>query len=326
MAHIAAVTGASGFVATELVKQLLEKGYRVKATVRSTSNASKVQHLAKLADALPGSLELYEADLLVPGSYDAAVNGVDFVFHVASPFVIDVPDPQKDLIEPAVDGTRNVFSSIEKHKDSIKKVILTSSAAAIKGPNGPAPKSGNLYTEEDWNTSSSLENGQAYWVSKTRAEQLAFELAAKIGVPLATILPEFVQGPVLSTRLDGLSAGFVKGWLEGTASGDPAVFSDVRDVARAHVLAAENPSASGRYLVCPRETFSPKQISDTLKERFPEFDIPDGKDGPTEEKIDNSKAVTELGLQITPYRETFIDTAVTLLQLGLATPKLKSQP
>lgn len=107
MAQTVLVTGATGFVASEVIKQLLEKGYSVKGTVRSLS---KALHLQKLADALPGTLELLEADLLKEGDFDAAVAGCSYVFHVASPFLIDVPDAQSDLLDPALKGTINVLT------------------------------------------------------------------------------------------------------------------------------------------------------------------------------------------------------------------------
>lgn len=132
-AHIAVVTGATGFVATELVKQLLEKGYDVRATVRSTADESKTAFLTKLGAAFPGKLQLYEADLMVPGSFDGAISGATFVFHVASPFRIDVQDAQRDLIEPAVHGTRNVLSSVAKHKGTVQRTVVTSSVAGMQG-------------------------------------------------------------------------------------------------------------------------------------------------------------------------------------------------
>lgn len=70
-AYTAVVSGASGFIGTELVKQLLEKGYNVKGTVRDTSNHDKTQHLTKLAEALPGKLTLHAADLTKEGSFDS---------------------------------------------------------------------------------------------------------------------------------------------------------------------------------------------------------------------------------------------------------------
>ena len=102
MAYVAVITGASGFVGSEITKQLLERGYTVRATVRSLTDTDKVEHLKRLADALPGTLELHEADLLKDGSFDAPVAGAHFVFHVASPFQFPDADVDALLIQPAV--------------------------------------------------------------------------------------------------------------------------------------------------------------------------------------------------------------------------------
>lgn len=126
-AYVVCITGISGYIATELCKQLLEKGYTVRGTVRSLKNAQKVEHLKKLGDALPGKLELFEADLMVGGSFDNVMDGVDYVFHTASPYSFSVEDPQKDLVDPALKGTNNVLNSVAKHKETIKRVVLTSS-------------------------------------------------------------------------------------------------------------------------------------------------------------------------------------------------------
>jgi nucleoside-diphosphate-sugar epimerase len=77
----------SRYVASQLVKQLLEKGYNVKGTVRSLANKEKHEHLEALGSALPGRLSLHEADLLKEGSFDEIIQGVDYVFHTASPFI-----------------------------------------------------------------------------------------------------------------------------------------------------------------------------------------------------------------------------------------------
>lgn len=87
MAYTAVVTGATGYIATQLVKQLLEKGYNVKGTVRSLSAKEKYEHLEALGSVLPGHLTLHEADLLKEGSFDEVVKGTDYVFHTASPFI-----------------------------------------------------------------------------------------------------------------------------------------------------------------------------------------------------------------------------------------------
>ena len=133
-AQVVAVTGVSGYIGSEVVKQLLEKGYTVRGTVRSKSNTSKVQHLLTLSDALPGTLELFEADLLKAGDFDEVVRGADFVLHTASPFFTESSDPQKDLIDPAVNGTSNVLTAAGKA--GIKRVVVTSSVAGrlSRGP------------------------------------------------------------------------------------------------------------------------------------------------------------------------------------------------
>lgn len=101
-----------------------------RGTVRSKQNTSKVSHLLKLAEALPGKLELFEADLLKEGDFDDVVRGVDFVLHTASPVLLSSENPQKDLIEPAVNGTTTVLTSAGKA--GVKRVILTSSTAGTK--------------------------------------------------------------------------------------------------------------------------------------------------------------------------------------------------
>ncbi|EYU34232.1 hypothetical protein MIMGU_mgv1a0266902mg, partial [Erythranthe guttata] len=131
MGKVVCVTGASGFIASWLVKLLLHRGYTVKATVRNLSDPSKVAHLKALEGAKE-RLELFEANLLEQGSFDAVVDGCDGVFHTASPVIVDnINDPQTELIEPAVKGTMNVLSSCVKKKGSIKRVVLTSSIAAV---------------------------------------------------------------------------------------------------------------------------------------------------------------------------------------------------
>ena len=156
------VTGATGFVAAEIIKQLLGADYRVRGTTRDVARSEVDGHLASL----PGAdqrLELLEADLLDPGAFDAAVVGCEYVMHIASPFVLDVEDPQRDLVDPAVNGTRSVLESVSR-AGGVRRVVLTSSFAAMSG----APKEGV------WNDVSSLDSGP-YAYSKTMAERAAWD-------------------------------------------------------------------------------------------------------------------------------------------------------
>ncbi|DBA93368.1 hypothetical protein WJX79_011071 [Trebouxia sp. C0005] len=325
MASSALVTGATGYLGSELVKQLLQKGFIVHATVRGPHNTQAVQHLTNLADALPGTLKLFKADLLHPNAFDESIKGCQYVFHTASPFFIEVEDPQRDLIDPAVKGTSNVLSSVAKHKTLVKRTIVTSSVAAVLGNESAVPpKNGSLYTEDDWNETSSIKNNEAYWLSKASAEREAWKIAKEHDLDLVTILPNFILGPALSRHdTKGLSVGFMKACLESDTIAGTPVIVDVRDVAKAHILAATLPQAEGRYIISNRKPITPRLVSDVLQARFPHLQIPTGKQEDAPEKIDNSKATTELGLQLTTVNETLVDMAVTLMQLGIAVPRPK---
>jgi nucleoside-diphosphate-sugar epimerase len=160
------VTGATGYVAGVLIKQLLELGVTVHATVRDPSNTGRLQYLNDLNEKTPGTLKFFKGDLLDEGSFAEGMEGCAVVFHTASPFITSVQDPKKDLVEPAVHGTRNVLNEATK-AGTVKRVVLTSSVAAIYNDatdTYEAPD--NKLTEEDWNTGSSL-TYKPYSFSKT---------------------------------------------------------------------------------------------------------------------------------------------------------------
>jgi nucleoside-diphosphate-sugar epimerase len=319
-AYTAVVTGISGFIASELAHQLLAKGYVVRGTVRSKQNTEKVGHLLRLAEALPGKLELHEADLLKPGSFDEVVKGADYVFHTASPFFTkDVTDPQKQLVEPAVHGTENVLNAVANA--GIKRTVLTSSfASVVKEKAGPS--NGNLYIEEDWNDESKpdMDGAHAYRYSKVTAEKTAWDIAKKHGFDLVVINPTFVIGPVLSSRTDATSITIVKGIIEGTNDNITPWVCDVRDIARAHIRAAEVPTAKGRYIVSQGSTHDAKWFSQVLAKHFPNFKFPAGQEVPQKMVLDNSKVQKELGMRLTDPAESIIDMATCLIQLGVAKP------
>ncbi|KAF5761664.1 putative cinnamyl-alcohol dehydrogenase [Helianthus annuus] len=127
---VVCVTGASGYIASWLVKLLLDRGYTVHATVRSLDDPKETQHLLAL-DGAKERLSLFEANLTTEGSFDSAVSGCICVFHTASPVTFaSVDDPQMELLDPAVKGTLNVLKSAAKVQ-SLKRVVLTSSLAAV---------------------------------------------------------------------------------------------------------------------------------------------------------------------------------------------------
>nr|GMD64740.1 cinnamoyl-CoA reductase 1-like [Ipomoea batatas] len=140
------VTGASGYIASWIVKFLLQRGYIVKATVRYPDDPKKTEHLLSLEGAKE-RLHLFKADLLEEGSFDSVVEGCEGVFHTASPFFHNVTDPQAELIDPAVKGTLNVLGSCAK-TPSVQKVVVTSSIAAV-AYNGK-PRTPEVVVDETW--------------------------------------------------------------------------------------------------------------------------------------------------------------------------------
>ena len=247
------VTGATGYVAGWLVKQLLEAGITVHAAVRNPNNEKKLTHLNEIAAKSSAKIKYFKSDLLQEGSYAEAMKGCELVFHTASPFTNEFKDAQKELIEPAVKGTQNVLNTANA-TDSVKRVVVTSSCAAIysdaidcaNAPNG-------VLTEDVWNTRSSLKY-QPYSYSKTLAEKAAWEMAKNQSRwDLITINPSFVMGPNLNPKMSNSESLSVLTQLgDGTMkAGVPKMglgLVDVRDVANAHYLAGFTPSAKGRYI------------------------------------------------------------------------------
>lgn len=248
------VTGGNGYIASWLVKYLLEDGVNVHATVRNPDDERKVGHLRRLAENSSGKLTLFKADLLQDGAFDATMQGCELVFHTASPFVIrGITDAQRQLVDPAVNGTRNVLKAASR-TDSVKRVVLTSSVASIYGDVIDAQQvNGGVFTEADWNTSSSLTR-QPYSYSKVSAERAAWAIAKmQYRWDLLTINPGFVLGPSLGRGSDSTSLSTMKQFTNGTLRmGAPALelsVVDVRDVALAHIKAGYTPTASGRHIV-----------------------------------------------------------------------------
>jgi len=242
------VSGANGFIASHCIAQLLAAGHGVVGTVRDPADSARTAHLA----ALPGAterLQLVAADLTTPDPFSAYVD-VDAILHMASPYVLDVSDAQRDLVDPAVEGTLAMLRAAAS-SSSVRRVVLTSSMAAITDE-----PDGRTLTEADWNDKSSLTRNP-YYFSKTMAERAAWDFMAhnKPGFDLVVINPFMVIGPEASGGVNTSNQMFVD-MANGTYPAIMALewgFVDVRDVATAHVRAIEAPGAQGRYL-CAAET------------------------------------------------------------------------
>lgn len=240
--NTAVVTGATGYVASWIVRRLLEDGWRVRGSMRDLTAADKRRHLDALSQEFPGRLDLFAADLLSPGAFDEACEGADVVVHTASPFVTgEVERPREALIEPALRGTENVLGAATRSA-SVRRVVLTSSVVAVHGDADEVKRApGGAFTEDQWNRSAA-EDYQPYGYSKTVAERRAWELAGEASWSLSVMNPGFVLGPSLTPRGDSTSIALMRQMLSGEfADGVPRlVFGvvDVRDVAEAHLVAA----------------------------------------------------------------------------------------
>ena len=337
------VTGGTGYIASWIVKYLLEEGFKVRTTVRDKNNMNKLAFLEDLNDQYKDKLTIFEADLLSEGSFDEVVQGCELVIHTASPFKIQgIKNAEKELIEPALQGTKNVLESVN-NAVSVKRVVLTSSCAAIYGDNTDITYQKNrIFTEDDWNTSSSVQHNP-YPYSKTVAEKEAWKKQqSQDKWSLVVINPGFVAGPSLAKRKDSTSIDFLSSFLNGKyKAGIPDLWFamvDVREVARAHIIAGTKEEAKGRHILVS-ESVNTTGISDILKENYGHYPLPKGKlpkfllyiFGPFQGfswkyvsrnvgipiYFDNTYSKENLGIQYRPLRETINDQAEQLIRDGI---------
>lgn len=278
------VTGATGYIAGWIIERLLGQGYTVHATVRDPSKKNKIQHLYDLAEKSSGNIQFFKADLLEAGSFDEAMKDCEIVIHTASPFVVtNYKDAVRDLIEPAVKGTENVLDSVNR-TESVKRVVLTSSIASTYGDAVEIQHTpNNEFDEYHWNTTSS-ETHQPYPYSKVLAERKAWDMVKQQKRwDLVCVNPALVMGPSLTDASQSGSIEILQQFGNGTTLfGVPPMWNgivDVRDVADAHVAAALNPQAHGRYIICGG-TLSLLDMGKALTKRFgykfpfPHFTVP----------------------------------------------------
>ncbi|KAH6765885.1 Rossmann-fold superfamily protein [Perilla frutescens var. hirtella] len=275
---VVCVTGASGYIASWLVKLLLRRGYTVKATVRNLSDPSKVEHLKALEGAKE-RLHLFEANLVEEGSFDRVIDGCDGVFHTTSPVMLDnanINDPQMELIEPAVKGALNVVGSCLKAQ-CVKRVVLTSSMATIMA--NKFTQTTNVLFDETWFSDPlfAQENQLWYILSKILAEEAATKFAKENGIDLVVINPGLVIGPLLQPTLNETSQCFLtlisQGKWTNAMPGGIFVFVDVRDVCDAHILAFEEALANGRYCVVSKVLLC-SHLLDFLRQLYPTHNFP----------------------------------------------------
>ncbi|QFZ26176.1 Putative NADPH-dependent methylglyoxal reductase [Clavispora lusitaniae] len=338
MTQTVLVSGASGFIALHTVKHLLEKGYSVVGSVRSTE---KGENLKKLLGSDKFSYEIVK-DIVEPGAFDDFVKKhpeATVFLHTASPFHFNVTDVKKDLLEPAVNGTRNALSAVKKFGPQIKRVVVTSSYAAIMSTLDPSQAGSSVVeNEETWNPltwEGSLENALVgYCGSKKFAEKAAWDFVEqeKPNFVLSTVNPVYVFGPqafdALVTDSLNTSAEVINGVLKakGSDAEIPKVNAfavDVRDVADAHIAAFEKNEAKSKRLLLSAGPFTQQTILDVLHKDFPDKTkaIPAGNPGEDKEAIknfltlDNSWTKSVLGFKLKTVEESIHDTVAQIFKL-----------
>jgi nucleoside-diphosphate-sugar epimerase len=341
------VTGGSGFIATHCMLQLLAAGYRVRTTVRSLAREADVRATLKAAGADVGDrLAFFAADLMADAGWAEAAVGCDFVLHVASPFPVNVPKHEDELIVPAREGALRVLRAARGA--GVKRVVQTSSFAAIGYGH---PEVARPFTEHDW---TAPEGGgvTAYAKSKTLAERAAWDFMAREGgdMELAVVNPVGVFGPALGADFS-TSIEIIKRMMDGALPALPRVtfgVVDVRDVADLHLRAMTDPAAAGeRFLAVAGEFVSMRDIGLILKNRMgsagrrvPTRELPDwllrivalfdpsvGQIVPELGKrktATNDKARRVLGWSPRSTEDAIVATAESLVRLGLLKHAAKS--
>lgn len=280
------VTGAGGYIASWLVKNLLMTGYSVNATFRDPGNDSKTRHIL----CLPGAkerLRLFKADLRQEGSFHAAVEGCEYVFHLATPmdFAIEA-QTQTNVIDAEVNGTLDILRTCSQAK-SVRRVIYTSSITAASPLNDDG-EFRDCLDESCWTPIDIMRREKPifwmYYVAKTLAEQAALQYGSEDhGIEVVTIAPAIVAGPFLTPTLPASieqELPFITGndehfeWLRELHDIMGSILLvHTEDVCNAHIFLMEHPSARGRY-ICSSPPLTLREMEDFCAKRYPQFSLP----------------------------------------------------
>ncbi|XP_022765997.1 cinnamoyl-CoA reductase 1-like [Durio zibethinus] len=310
------VTGAGGYLGSWVVKLLLSNNYAVHGTVRLTGDA-KYAHLNQLEKA-SDNLKLFKADLLDFHSLCSAIVGCTGVFHVASPVPsTTVPNPQVEVIEPAVKGTLNVLKACVEA--NVKRVVVVSSVSAVfMNPNWPK---GQIKDETCWSDKEYCTRTKNwYCLSKTEAESEALEFATKTGLDVITVCPTLILGPLLQPAVNASSLVLIKLLKEGYDSLESKLRSivDVRDVAQALLMVYEKPEAEGRY-ICTAHLIETHDLVGKLRSIFPHYNYPKSfiEGGDEMSQMLSSEKLQRLGWSYRSLEETLVDSIESYKKAGI---------
>jgi len=248
------VTGANGHLGNNLVRALLDRGEQVRASVRNPKNTAPFDGL---------DCEVVQADLMDEDSLLRALDGVDILYQVAAVFKHWARDPQKEIIEPNLQGTRNILEAAASQ--GVRRVVYVSSEVTLEHSVSPV-------NESTWRTEF---HNNPYVQSKTESEQLAWRLAEELGLDMVSVLPGAIIGPHcfrLTPTMDYLQQA-----LNGEVFVDvnfPLTFVDARDLVAGMIAAAERGRRGERYLLVTEEPVSTRQIIEIVREINPQVKMP----------------------------------------------------
>ncbi|KAJ7092988.1 NAD-P-binding protein [Mycena belliarum] len=325
------VTGINGFLATYTALAFLEAGYTVRGSARTAEKVhSWIEHFPAHKAAYQG---VVVGDLAAPGAFDDAVKGCDIIAHVASPNIPNVTDNERDMLIPAINGTRTLLAAT-KLEPRIRRVIFTSTLATVVET--ARMETGRLYTTQDWNqgtyedAKTSPDARFVYGVSKTLAERAFFayiqdEKPAWAGT---AILPCGVFDPPIQplTSLEALnrSVAFIWDIARGTHKAGlvlparHAMYVSARDVAQAHLRAAERDAAINQRYLLIAGTFSLADIAAVIARHFPALsaNLPTSNGTTAPDLLfDTGKTTRDLGIEYLSFETIIVDTIKSLLAL-----------
>ena len=254
------VTGANGHLGFNLVKKLLQTDHKIRGSIRSLEDTSKLGRLKAL-----GNVEVVEAELNSPNQLRAAMEGVDLLFHTAAIYAYVAPGRDSEIINASVKGIENAFHAAADAK--VKKIVLTSSVVTLPLTFPGAAPSNETHWAEDLKV--------PYLRAKTEGEKLGWEIAKKLKINLVTVLPGGISGPgfVRNTPTIDMIEAMKLGAMRLGAPNMNFPLVDVRDVVAAHILAAEQ-DCEGRFVVC-NDTFPTfKAMLETLHKIDPKIPLP----------------------------------------------------
>ncbi|XWS45929.1 hypothetical protein CRYUN_Cryun14cG0021600 [Craigia yunnanensis] len=308
------VTGGTGYIGSWLIKVLLEQGYSVHTTVRADpGNKRDLSFLTSLPGA-DEKLKIFTADLSVPESFHAAIEGCKGVLHVAAPMDFQDNEPEAVVTKRAIDGALGILKACLGSK-TLKKVVFTSSIASVYfNKKNVDMMDESFWTDVDYVRSELDSYVRSYAISKTLTEKAVVEFATEHGLDLVTVIPPMVLGPFICPKMQGsvrAALAPVLGSKDDYSLLLNVAMVHIDDLSRALIFLLEHPEAKGRYN-CSSDTVTVQKIVEILSANYPEFTIADSVAEIEGTKLPglSSKKLMDLGFKFNYGVEDMYDGAI----------------